>query len=117
MFCKFCGTRISDDSIFCSYCGERLTETSDREPKALTIQSETEPEEYTAQSKTEPDYTFPENISNDSASQTAYTYDSMDIFDCWQQLSTAQKVGLMFICTVVASWSAMLVLTVFFNIL
>lgn len=33
MFCKYCGTQISDDSLFCEHCGKRLRDSDEIVPE------------------------------------------------------------------------------------
>lgn len=52
MFCKYCGSKISDDSVFCENCGKRLTQTDD-----INIKNQSEPEDNAKKNKSveEPD--------------------------------------------------------------
>ncbi len=40
MFCRYCGTRIADDSVFCASCGKRLSEPEKAESNAAGAQAD-----------------------------------------------------------------------------
>lgn len=40
MYCKYCGKRISKDSVFCSFCGERIVPTPNSDPKLNLYQNQ-----------------------------------------------------------------------------